>query len=69
MESFILTEKIFNQFMQFSEITAPYNNLDIYYLITPNEFYTNYEKLFFPFEKYARLKMFKIFNQSKNNVL
>jgi hypothetical protein len=32
---------------------APYTSIDFYYLVTPNDFYTNYEKLCFPFEKYA----------------
>jgi hypothetical protein len=32
---------------------TPYASHDSYFLVTPNDFYTNYEKLFFPFEQYA----------------
>jgi hypothetical protein len=51
-ESFIRTDHSIME-QTYNHITAPYTSLNIYYLITPNEFYTNYEKLFFPFEKYA----------------
>jgi hypothetical protein len=36
-----------------NHLTLPFTSDDIYYLITPNEFYTNYEKLVLPFDKYA----------------
>ncbi|KAG5669317.1 hypothetical protein PVAND_017205 [Polypedilum vanderplanki] len=29
----------------------PFTNLETFYVITPSEFYNNYEKLFFPFDK------------------
>jgi hypothetical protein len=34
-------------------LTSPYASIDFYYLVTPNDFYTNYEKVFFAFETYA----------------
>jgi hypothetical protein len=34
-------------------LTPPFTSVDFYYLITPNEFYTNYEKLVLPFDKYT----------------
>ncbi|KAG5676356.1 hypothetical protein PVAND_006198 [Polypedilum vanderplanki] len=34
----------------FHSTWKPYGNVDFYYLVTKNELYTNYEKLFFPFD-------------------
>jgi hypothetical protein len=53
MESSMFTRSSFTQDMMIYHNTAPFASLDLYYLITPNDFYTNYEKLSFPFEQYA----------------
>jgi hypothetical protein len=55
MDCFTLNKMIFSNDgkTQGIHITTPFMSIGFYYLITPNEFYTNYEKLFFAFETYA----------------
>jgi hypothetical protein len=54
MQPILVTKLIFSSHETTSaHLTTPYAHINLYFLITPNDFYTNYEKLFFPFEKYA----------------
>jgi hypothetical protein len=53
LECFVLTPDVFLKNKLMHSIRAPLSSTEYYYLVTPNDFYTNYEKLFFAFDTYT----------------
>jgi hypothetical protein len=53
MQPLVVTKTFYNLQETTIHLKNPYASINYYFLVTPNDFYTNYEKLFFPFEKYA----------------